>query len=198
VALLFFIPALRRRRYLWAAASVLIFILGTNIYPYYYPHYIAAVTCLFVLICVTGLDRLARVRIRGIGVGSDAARLAGLLCVIHFVFWYGVHLIGNDDLFIATGPYESWDYINFGDREGRVAIGKQLAQATGKQLVFVRYGPGHILSGWVRNEADIDRGRVVWALDLGPDEDAKLLRYYPDRTAWLIEPDAKPVRLTHY
>ncbi|MGD1070407.1 MAG: hypothetical protein ABSB15_09725 [Bryobacteraceae bacterium] len=197
-ALPFFIPALREPRYVWAAASILIFILGTNIYPYYYPHYIAAVTCLFLLICVTGLARLSRVRIRGIAVGRDAARLVGLLCVVHFVFWYGVHLAGNEDLFIATGPYESWDYINFGDAEGRVAIGRRLAEAPGKQLVFVRYGSGHILSEWVRNEADIDRARIVWALDLGPDEDAKLLRYYPGRTAWIVEPDAKPPKLKHY
>ncbi len=198
VALLFFVPALRRRSYMWVTAAILIFILGTNIYPYYYPHYIAAVTCLFVLICVGGLERLARVRIRGFAVGCDAARLVGFLCVIHFVFWYGVHLIGNEDLFIATGPYESWDYINFGDAEGRAAIGRQLAQAAGNQLVFVRYGPRHLLREWVRNDADIDRARVVWALDLGPDENAALLRYYPARTAWVVEPDATPPKLTRY
>jgi len=39
---------------------------------------------------------------------------------------------------------------------------------------------------------------VVWALDLGSVENEKLLRYYPDRTAWLIEPDAWPPRLTPY
>jgi hypothetical protein len=197
-ALLFFVPELRRRRYIWAAATIAIFSLGTNIYPYYYPHYIAAATCLFVLISVAGLERLARVRIRGYAVGCDAARLVGFLCVIHFVFWYGVHLLGNEDMFIATGPYESWDYINFGDSEGRMAIARQLAHSEGKQLVFVRYSPRHLLREWIGNEADIDRERVVWALDLGPDEDAALLRYYPDRTLWVVEPDAMPPRLTRY
>jgi hypothetical protein len=198
VALVFCLPSLRRRRYLWVAASILIFVLGTNIYPYYYPHYIAAVTCLFVLISVNGLARLSSVRLRGLAVGQDAARLAGLLCVVHFVFWYGIHLVGNEDLFVATDPYESWDYVNFGDAEGRVAIGKQLAQAPGKQLVFVHYGPANILREWVHNAADIDGARVVWALDLGADEDAKLMRYYPDRSVWIFEPDAKPPKLKHY
>jgi hypothetical protein len=198
VALLFFLPALRRREHLWAAASILIFSLGTNIYPYYYPHYVAAVTCLFVLICIAGLERLARVRIRGFAVGCDAARLVGLLCLIHFVFWYGVHLFGNEDLFIATGPYESWDYINFGDAEGRRAIARELAEAAGYQLVFVRYGPRHLLREWVRNDADIDRARVVWALDLGPEGDAALMRYFPERTPWVVEPDAVPPSLKHY
>ena len=48
------------------------------------------------------------------------------------------------------------------------------------------------------NAADVDRARIVWARDLGPDENQKLLRYYPDRTAWLLEPDAHPPRLTPY
>ena len=51
---------------------------------------------------------------------------------------------------------------------------------------------------WIQNAADIDRARIVWADDLGDAENEKLKRYYPDRTAWLIEPDALPPRLTPY
>ena len=186
IALLFFLPALRQPRYLWAAASVAIFALGSNIYPYYYPHYIAAVTCLLVLFSVEGLRRL----------GGDAMRIVALLCLAHFAFWYAIHLLGDETLFIATGPYESWDFINFGDSEGRIAINRQLAAASGKQLVFVRFGPRHLLREWERNDADIDRSRVVWALDLGEEEDAKLMNYYPDRKVWIVEPDATPPKLT--
>jgi hypothetical protein len=186
IALLFFLPALREPRYLWASASVAIFALGSNVYPYYYPHYIAAVTCLLVLFSVEGLRRL----------GGDAMRIVALLCLAHFAFWYGIHLFGDETLFIATGPYESWDFINFGDSEGRIAINRQLAAAPGKQLVFVRFGPRHLLREWERNEADIDRSRVVWALDRGDEEDAKLMKYYPDRRVWVVEPDATPPKLT--
>lgn len=186
IALLFFLPALREPRYLWAAASVGIFALGSNIYPYYYPHYIAAVTCLLVLFSVEGLRRL----------GGDAMRIIALLCLAHFAFWYGIHLFGDETLFIATGPYESWDFVNFGDSEGRIAINRQLAAAPGKQLVFVRFGPRHLLREWERNDADIDSSRVVWALDLGDEEDAKLMKYYPDRRVWVVEPDATPPKLT--
>jgi hypothetical protein len=64
--------------------------------------------------------------------------------------------------------------------------------------VFVRYWPQHRYRTWIHNAADIDRAPVVWALDLGPVENERLLRYYPGRTAWLIEPDAWPPRLTPY
>jgi hypothetical protein len=198
LALPFFLPSLRRRRYLWAAGSVAIFELGSNCYPYYYPHYIAAVTCLFVLFSVVGLERLSRVRVRGFAVGGDAARILALICMAHFTFLYGLHLLGNDSLFIATGNYESWDFVNFGDAEGRMAINRRLAQAPGKQLVIVKLGPAHLLREWIHNDADIDRSPVVWALDLGPEEDAKLIAYYPNRTVWTAEPDAKPPRLYPY
>jgi hypothetical protein len=198
VALLFFLPALRQPRYLWAAGSVLIFFLGSNCYPYFYPHYIAAVACLLLLFSVVGLERLSRIRLRGFDVGADAMRILALFCLAHFAFWYGIHLFGTDDLFIATGAYESWDFVNFGDSEGRIAFNRRLAESPGAQLVIVRLGPKHLLREWIHNEADIDRSKVVWALDLGPEEDAKLLAYYPRRTVWLAEPDAKPPRLSPF
>ncbi|MDP9169156.1 MAG: hypothetical protein M3N54_00950 [Acidobacteriota bacterium] len=182
IALLYFVPELRRKRYLWAAGCMLLFSLGTNIYPYFYPHYIAAVACLFLLMAVVGL--------------AKAPRLVLMLCGAHFIFWYSVHLFGNQALFEATGPYESWDYINFGDSEGRIAINARLHQAPGKELVFVRYSPRHLLREWVHNDADIDAAQTVWALDLGPEEDAKLTAYYPQRTVWVVEPDSVPPRLT--
>ena len=64
--------------------------------------------------------------------------------------------------------------------------------------MFVRYAPFHPLREWISNAADIDRSKVVWALDLGPEENSELLDYYPDRTVWLAEPDARPPRLVPY
>jgi len=83
--------------------------------------------------------------------------------------------------------------------ERRVMVSAQLAKLPGKLLVFVRYWPGHIFQDeWVYNAADIDGARVVWARDLGTAEDEKLRQYYPDRSVWLLEPDARPPRLTPY
>ena len=64
--------------------------------------------------------------------------------------------------------------------------------------MFVRYFSSHRYGEWIHNAADIDGARVVWALELSPDENAKLKSYYPDRTVWLLEPDALPPRLVPY
>ncbi len=72
--------------------DILLFALGVNFFPAFQFHYIAALTCLFILASVTGLERLGQVRIRGYQVGADAARLIVFLCIAHFVLWYGVHL----------------------------------------------------------------------------------------------------------
>ncbi|MCU1329413.1 MAG: hypothetical protein JWN34_4783 [Bryobacterales bacterium] len=185
LALVWAVPLLRQRQYLWVAVTLAIFALGTNFYPYFYPHYVAAAACLILLLAVAGLSRL----------NPNAALLILTLCLARFAFWYSIHLFGDEDLFIATGPYQSWDYINFGDAEGRFAINRSLATSPGQQLVFVRYSPSHTLREWIHNEADIDRSRVVWALDLGNDENAKLRLYYPGRKTWLVVPDERPPKL---
>lgn len=194
LALPFFLPDLRHRRYRWAAGCILIFALGTNIYPYFYPQYVAATTVLIVLIALLGIQRLSRLS-KG---GADAARILAIFCAAWFVFWYGFHLFGNDTLFGVLDTWESWDFVNFGDTENRRAFDRKLAETPGPQLVFVRLGPRHLMREWIHNEADIDGARVVWALDLGPEEDAKLIAYYPKRKAWLAEPDAVPPGLEPY
>jgi hypothetical protein len=202
LALPVFLVSLREFRFLWALLSVAIFAVGTNFYPYFYPHYVAALTCVFLLISVTALERLSRWTIRGSAVGREIARTILFLSVAQFLFWYGVHfsasLAGSPQLLGALGPYETWDYINYGDLQGRVAINEELAQTPGKQLVFVRYFPRHLFDEWIHNAADIDAARVVFAGDLGAEDNETLRRYYGDRTAWILEPDARPPRLTPY
>jgi hypothetical protein len=171
VALPFFLLKLCEPRFLWVALTLAIFALGVNFYPFFEPHYLGALACLFVLVSVAGLQRL----------GGDAARWIVYFCLAHFVFFYA------RSFFEPERP----------DR--RAAVTQQLAQVSGKQLVFVRYSPHHIFQDeWVYNAADIDHARVVWARDLGDTEDQKLLRYYPDRAAWVLEPDASPPILSRY
>jgi len=78
-------------------------------------------------------------------------------------------------------------------------VNAELAKLPGKLLVFVRYWPRHIFQDeWVYNRADIEGARVVWARDLGPEENDELVRLLGGRNVWLLEPDARPPRLTSY
>lgn len=184
--------AFRHRRLILPAAAVVIFLAGAAFYPYFYAHYIAALACVFLLLIVASLSRMPRL----------AAFAVCAVAVAHFVFWYGIHAAANQQFRDAFGPYESVDFLNHvsngSDPEGRLPILTQLQDSPGGQLVFVHYLPFHPLREWITNEADIDHAKIVWALDLGPEEDRELINYYPDRTAWLAEPDMRPPRLRPY
>jgi hypothetical protein len=142
IAAAMFIPALAERRFLWAGATMLLFALGTNFYPIFLPHYVAGVTCLVILIAVIGLERLSRFSPR-------AALVLLLLCAAHFVFWYGVHLLENTAASAFLRRSEPWDTINHGNPEARILVNRQLANAPGRQLVFVRYAASHRFPGGV-------------------------------------------------
>lgn len=186
-AILAFLPSLRIWRYAWAAAAILLFALGTNFYPFFFPHYVAAVTCLLLLVAVRGLENLNRV----------AGRHVFLLCGVSFLFWFGLYLDSQPDL-LALNSYQNWNYINYGDPQGRIAIAEALARSPGQQLIFVRYSPAHHFEEWIHNAADIDSAQTVWANDLGADENEKLRHYYPNRKTWLLEPDVYPPALVPY
>ncbi len=132
-----FIVFVRTLRGLWALLTLLIFALGANFYPYFYPHYIAAAACLFLLVSVAGLERLnSLTRLSGLQ-GRHVAQIVILLCTAHFLFWYGLHLFAGNEVTSALSQYETWDFINYGDPEGRIAIGDQLA-ACSRQAARVR------------------------------------------------------------
>jgi hypothetical protein len=188
----FCFAAFREVRYAWVLVTLLVFALGINFFPSFQLHYLGAVTCLFVLMSVAGLYEIRR-------WSPEASRLLLFLCAIHFVFWYSLHFFDDQDFARAMMRYETWDSINHQNPERRILVNQQLAQIPGQVLVFVRYTPHHIFQDeWVYNEASLDSARIIWARDLGPDENDKLRALYPGREVLLLEPDARPPRLTPY
>jgi hypothetical protein len=100
--------------------------------------------------------------------------------------------------FSLIGQGVSWCCSTHGPLE-RPQIAAQLERIPGRHLVIVRYKPGNgFFEAWVHNLADIDGARIVWAQELGPAENRRLLAYFKDRTAWLVEADEKPPRLSPY
>lgn len=199
IALFAFLFALQDRRLFYVAIALAVFALGTNLFPYLLVHYLAAVTCLFVLVAVAGLELITRIHIRNLAVGSMAAKIVLVFCAAHFLLWYGSHLFEKTSVAAALEPYETWDTLPHGDPHNRTSVNHQLASIPGKLVVFVQYSQRHIFQNeWVWNAADIDSSRIIWARDLGATENSKLISYYPDRAFWLLMPDEHPPALQRY
>jgi len=193
LALAAFLAALPERRFQWVALTLIFFVLGTNFFPAFQLHYVAGVACLFVLVSIVGLERIAR-------RWPEAARLVALLCAAQFVFWYGLHAFCHNAVWsVALRNYETWDSINHGNPERRIFVNRELDRIPGQLLIFVRYSPHHVFQDeWVYNSAAIDQARIVWARDQGDTENQQLLRYYPYRKPLLLEPDSQLPNLTAY
>jgi hypothetical protein len=79
----------------------------------------------------------------------------------------------------------------------RALIQAQLEKLEGKHLVIVHYGPQHNpMEGWVYNTANLDDSKVIWANDMGTQDNAELIRFFNDRQIWVVEPDTQPTKLT--
>jgi hypothetical protein len=84
-------------------------------------------------------------------------------------------------------PENRWLYDKRDFIAQRSSVLQELEKAPGKQLVLVKYGPGHDINHeWVYNAADIDRSRIVWAREMGMGKDTELLDYYRYRKAWRL------------
>lgn len=106
-------------------------------------------------------------------------------------------------MFIASIAPSAAQLARF-DREkiwptDRTKMLASLKRTGDRHLIVVRYQPTHSPDEeWVYNEADIDGAPVVWAREMDDAHNRKLLDYFKDRRAWLLEADTKPVRLVPY
>lgn len=174
IALVFFLLAV-------AAAGHAI----TMVAPFW-PHYFAPQVPLVIVLALRGLRVLRVWRFRS----SQPLRLIadGIVAVTLAAFVGGACVrlsIPREQLM----PFEM----------KRHEIVQQLQAQEGGQLVLVRYSPDHnVHVEWVYNLSEIDQAKIVWARSMSEAENAELLEYFRDRTAWLLEPDERPVRLTPY
>ncbi|MFB3903036.1 MAG: hypothetical protein ACE15E_06245 [Acidobacteriota bacterium] len=157
-------------------------LLGSALYPFLFPHYLAGYACLTVIFLVSGLRTLwsagGRAR-RALALGSVLT--LAITAVAELSFWFRP---GAE----TRRPHDTpW------------TVAEQLRSTPGKHLIFVRYSSRHDFTfEWVYNEADIDQARVVWAREISPEKDRAFLEYFRDRRVWVLEPDTKPLVLRPY
>jgi hypothetical protein len=172
----------RSRKNAFAAAECAAVILAHLATVGIQPHYAAPVFGCFMLLVVEGLRRLAVVRVGVSRVGRAAVGLTVLMAVLK------LGLVAQ----ARAGSEPGWE-------AERARVASALEASGGRHLVVVRYAPDHdLLDEWVANSAEIDASSVVWAREMDGPSMRRLLGYFHDRHAWLVEADAQPARLTPY
>jgi len=168
---------------------VLLFFLGVAgffILIWSMPHYASPITCVIFLLLVQSMRylRTGRIARRPIGLALSWAAVLLLALEVGSSVWHHV-----------CDPLE---WTCEGD-VSRAAIQEKLSHTPGKHLILVRYNADHnIHDEWVYNGAEIDSAKVLWARDIGPEQNAKLFSYFKERQIWIVNPDEDNTELIPY
>jgi hypothetical protein len=177
---------LRDKKIRLLLATIFIGALGIFAVIWSFAHYAAPFTCVIVALLVQCIRHLRAMTVGTFALGRWLSRAAFLLLMIEIISYPLRH---------QCDPL-AWTCQ--GD-PSRAAIQNRLSHEPGKHLIIVRYEPDHnIHDEWVYNGAEIDSAKVLWARELDVTQNNKLLAYFKDRTAWLVDPDNDNTELIPY
>jgi hypothetical protein len=179
--------ALRDKKMRLPVVTISLGVLGVFAVIWSFPHYAAPFTCVIVALLIQSIRHLRTLYLAGWPLGKWLARAAVLLLFI------------DTTAHLAHRQCDPLYWTCQGD-PSRAAIQSQLSRIPGKHLILVRYERDNhnIHDEWVYNGAEIDNAKVLWARELDEDQNARLLAYFKDRQAWLVEPDRDNTELIPY
>ncbi|HUJ95676.1 MAG TPA: hypothetical protein VLW84_10465 [Terriglobales bacterium] len=165
----------------------LVFLIGLGLEIWTLPHYAAPAASLLYLILLQCMRHLRFWHWRGKRVGVGLVRSIVIIACAMIVL--------RVTAAAAHAQIEQpWPRGNL----DRAAIARRLQNLPGRHLVIVSYGPHHDLDReWVYNAANIDHAKVVWARDMGA-QNEELVQYFHDRAAWRVNGDESPPHLEPY
>jgi len=164
------------------------FVIGLAVETWTLPHYFAPATGLLYLILVQGMRHLRLWKRRGQQTGMKLVRMIPVVCVAMIIL--RLVAVGEHAQIEPDWPRGNWT---------RVRVMERLSRLSGGQLVLVSYGLGHTVDDeYVYNGADIDSAKIVWARDMGPEQNQELVDYFHDRQVWILEPDHSSPLLISY
>jgi hypothetical protein len=170
--------------------------IGLLLPTYYGPTYAAALTCVIYALLVAAMQNIRRWRSRGKNTGFAIVRAVPTICFVMLVVRAAAPLPGVP---LPQVMPLTWCSPHIFDELDRAPVQAQLESNSGLQLALVRYRRDRIQPvDWVQNLADIDGQKVVWANDLGPQQNQELIEYFKNRKVWLVEPDKTPPQLSPY
>lgn len=165
---------------------------GNCITVYFMQHYWAPATSAIIAFVLIALRYLASLPLgqKIPGRSIAAAVIAVCIALVPLRMFAGPLRVG-----LTVPVFKTWasrpDVLR-----ARMDLTKKLSVFPGQQLVIVRYAPNHNdMTEWVYNGADIPNEKIIWARDMGVEENHELIDYFKDRQAWLLFPDENPPRL---
>ena len=181
--------ALRRDGWMkFALVLTLVFFAALLLVNWTFFHYAAPVFGLFFFSAVQCMRHLRTWRWRGRPAGLFLARGSVILCAV------SVLATGRD---VAAQFPDGW-WLQ------RQQIIDQLHHEGGRHLIVIRYAPNVANTpsfgyrDWTRNGADLDGSEILWAREMDAEHNARLLGYFKDRRAWLLDVDTGGTKLLPY
>jgi len=151
-----------------------------------WPHYAAPAAGLAFILVLQGLRYVRAWRWRGGACGRFIMRASLVLFILSLAP-------------TCLGFYNYYSSGWGGWTETREKIIAKLKAEPGQHLVVVRYGGlESIHHEWIFNEADIDHSKIVWAREMDPEQNRKLLDYFKDRRVWLLKAETATPALVPY
>jgi hypothetical protein len=183
------LPWLRRRRMVLLPFAICAAMLaGFSVQTWTLPHYFSPATGALYILVVQGMRQLRQFQYKSLAVGPGLVRAIPVLACAMILL-----RIAAAAVHVQVEP--AWPRGNL----ERARILHELQHNPERSLVIVGYGPHHDVDReWVYNDAVIDAAKVVWARDMGENENQELLRYFNDRRVWYIEVDNVAPQLLPY
>ena len=175
-----------RLKILWRSllVSTLAVVIGTQ----YYQHYAAPILGVILILAVQAFRHLRVFEFRGKPTGRFLCRATPLAMLILAGGYQAVQLSKHKTIEETYPPNARMQRLE-----------DALIQQSVANVVFVRYTKYRFpQEEWIYNRADIDNAPVVWAQDMGPKENRRLMEYFKGRAFWLLQPDENPDQAVPY
>ena len=175
-------------RFLMAACGAVIV---ANMLPIWYtPHYSAVMTCALLALVLFAMRYVRGWQWYHKPAGLFITRAVPSICVLLLALRAAagpLHLPLPPKW--PSGGWAIW-CSSTPKNPQRAAVLRKLRRDPGRQLVIVHYDPDYDIyyHEWIYNRADIDSAKVIWARDMGPAENEKLIHFFMHRHAWLVRP----------
>lgn len=152
-------------------------------------HHFAPMLGLFLGIALVGIQKIWRWQWKGRNMGRAFVRACAIMWILVLAAQLNMARVDSN---CQMGWFSA--FIT-----ARAKVSNMLQASGQRHLVIVRYESGHDLTEeWVLNKPDIDNSQIVWAREMDPEANKKLVEYFSGRRIWLLSTGSRSTNLSLY